>query len=78
MRIGYIPTMRDMIDIHWGQLSVGRGMATFVEDNWGWRASSERSRGCICTTDMRGMMRKLAPWTTRFRAIYRPPGVVDV
>lgn len=69
--------MRDMIDIHWSQLSVGRGMTTFVEDNWGWRTSSERSRRCFYTTDVWRVMRDLAPWATRFRAIDRP-AVVDV
>jgi hypothetical protein len=67
-----------MIDIHWSQLSVGRGMTTFVEDNWGWGASSERSRRCFCAADMRGVMWDLASWTTRLRAIDRSPAIVDV
>jgi hypothetical protein len=70
--------MRDMIDIHRSQLRMGRGVTTFVDDNRGWRSSSERSRGCFYTTEVRRVMRDVASWTTGFGAMDGTPAVAYV
>jgi len=69
--------MRDVIDIHWSQLGMRRSVTAFVNDNRGWRASSERSRRSLCGADMR-VMGDLASWFTGIRAINRTPAVIDV
>jgi hypothetical protein len=71
--------MRDMIDIHWSQLGMGRGVTTFVDDNRRRGPSSERCRGCFyTTTEVRRVMRDLASWTTGLGAMDGTPTVVYV
>jgi len=70
--------MRDVIDIHWSQLGMGRSVSAFVNDDRGRRASSERrSRRCFGRIDMR-VMGDIASWFTGIRAINRTPAVADV
>jgi len=70
--------MRNVIDIHWSQLSMGSCVTAFINDNRGWRASSERrSRRCFSSIDVR-VMGDIASWFSGIRAINRTPAVADV
>jgi hypothetical protein len=57
---------------------MGRGVTTFVDDNRGWRSSSEWSRGCFYTTEVRRVMRDVASRTTGLRAMDGTPAVAYV
>jgi hypothetical protein len=69
--------MRNVVNIHWSQLSMGSCVTAFIDDNRG-RASSEgRSGRCFSSIDMR-VMRDIGSWFTGIRAIDRTPAVADV
>jgi len=78
MRIRRIPVMRNVIDIHGSQLSMGSRVTAFINDNRGWGASSERrSRRCFNSVDVR-VMGDIASWFTGIWAVDRTHAVVDV
>jgi hypothetical protein len=56
MRIRCFPAMRDVIDIHWRQLGMGRSMTALVNNDRGRRSPSKWSWRRVCARDVRRVM----------------------